>query len=577
MKYSMYRRLIASILVALPFLFLVCILIGSIFIWTHDYEHMIHQAIRFAQRSDLEKMIRSQFFSVEKFKLIRKILIGIITICSFACFYFYKNYNFFRSVIDCNLLSVAMFFSKLKIIALEFNRQHKWFLMLLFGFVLFRSVYYAMVGDIQYDEAWNFNYFLDPSFINSIIAYNNYPLHNLITWLFVKLMGSSVFVMRVPILFVGLLTIYCFMLFTKIYFKQDKLALVVGSIFACLPVTIYYMLRARGVILEVYFTLVVFALLLQFKEKNFTLNRILVLGFLNGLGTYSMLSHVYFIAFSSLGLVFFIKDKWQFAVYYAIASTAFSALFLLPIVLGTGISLGLAAAYDSLPLHFEQLVSTCKTYSFFFTSSSILLPFLLILMLLGTIVYREQNKPLKGILFSLLILSSLVFVPLITGISPPARAMAFIIIPLLFVFSIFISSFILKIPGKPLYVILLLVTISLSYILHTSHLLNWSKRLDANVKKLSVVMQSNAIQTIYNTTESFNYFVPGLEYYYRIRHIPFRYETSLQSSSRYSIKNIKQQACIVIRKSERINLPIGKYYPIFSSEDFVVLKQRFSN
>ncbi|KXK43870.1 MAG: hypothetical protein UZ11_BCD004000430 [Bacteroidetes bacterium OLB11] len=70
--------------------------------------------------------------------------------------------------------------------------------------ILTRSFYFANSYYIQYDEAWNYNYFLAHNPVYTIFAYNNYPLHNLVSSFFLTFLPANTVVLRLPSILIGI-------------------------------------------------------------------------------------------------------------------------------------------------------------------------------------------------------------------------------------------------------------------------------------------------------------------------------------------------------------------------------------
>ncbi|MBK8144082.1 MAG: hypothetical protein IPK62_03275 [Bacteroidetes bacterium] len=341
--------------------------------------------------------------------------------------------------------------------------------------------------------------------------------------------------MRLPSIIAGILT--CLLVFVTIkkLFHNEWLALCSMLLFACLPISVFYMLYARGVLFEMFFSLLICYFLFTRAPGKLTMRQIIFLAMLNALATYSMLSHVYFIGLSALFLLIYklmygprqIKEL----IWYLVLSIGFSLLLLLPMAFGTGLSSGLQASVGNasyLVLH--MLPYHC--YSDFMTGAWFLF-YLLIASNVLLLFRRASSNRSILILANLVLLASPWIIRLATGIFPPERGLAFLcIIP--------ISSFAMllevsRIRKDFLLMGTLLIISVLSYVTYYHTKLNWSKELDAQVCKLARTLLSKEDVSIYSSTSKFNYFVPGVQYYYSLSGRPFNYSTNDTGSSRYRL------------------------------------------
>ncbi len=511
-----------------------------------QYDTLVQTILDGLHRQDLYTILTTKFFTPTKYEQV-KMLASIGSGLSFLMMLglWYKREKAIHAL-TCFVQDMAKAWQGFKkTFQFQTKTNRKLFYILLF-FIFARSIYYATAYFIQFDEAWNYNIFLHQHLFYSVVAYNNYPLHNLVTWFFVHGFPNSLLAMRMPSILIGICNCVLVFCIVKKLLVNEISALFAMIIFACLPVSVFYMLYARGVLFEVFFALLVIYFIIQFVEKGFSLKFIFYLALLNALGTYSMLSHPYFILMSGIGIFFILLfqkkgRQLKYSVFYVLLSIACSALLLLPMYLGTGFSLGLEAAMSHSRFLSLHHVLPFHCYSDFITGS----PYTFYALFFVNICFVWYGKTNAERIFyiaclNLFLLSSVFIIPLFTHTYAVERAYSFlVIVP---VMSIGMLFHILSLQWK--YVLGLSSVVVLSILSHTHDYLNWSKQLDKEVRQLSELYIAHQITEVYNTHTNYYYFVPGIEYYLNVQHQSMLYTTSLQSSKRYKA-NGASKPCIV--------------------------------
>ncbi len=511
-----------------------------------QYDTLVQTILDGLHRQDLYTILMTQFFTPTKYEQV-KMLASIGSGFSFLMMLglWYKRENGIHAL-TCFVQDIAKARQGFKkTFQFQTKTNRKLFYILLF-FIFVRSIYYATTYFIQFDEAWNYNIFLHQHLFYSVVAYNNYPLHNLVTWFFVQAFPSSLLAMRMPSILIGICNCVLVFCIVKKLLANEISALFAMLIFACLPVSVFYMLYARGVLFEVFFALLVIYFIVQFLDKGFSLKSVFYLALLNALGTYSMLSHPYFILMSGIGIFCILLyqkkgSQIKYSVLYVLLSLVCSAFLLLPMYLGTGFSLGLEAAmshsrflslHHAIPFHCYSDLITGSPYTFY----------VLIFANICFVWYGKKNAEciFYIAILNLFLLGSVFIIPFITYTYAVERAYSFlVIVP---VMSIGMLFHFLSLQWK--YVIGLSIVIVLSILSHKHDYLNWSKQLDKEVRQLSELYIAHHITEVYNMHTNYYYFVPGIEYYLNVQHQSMSYTTSLQSSKRYEANGVSKP-CIV--------------------------------
>jgi hypothetical protein len=287
-------------------------------------------------------------------------------------------------------------------------------------------------------------------------------------------------------------------------------------VFSSLPIVIEYMLRSRGVIFEIFFTIIVFYFLISYLSGKITLNKVLFLSFLNALGTFSMLSHAYFIFFSSFSFLLVLlvqkrKKELKFVFIYGFFSIVFSLILLLPMILGTGVLLGINAGMSHsnfLALHYLNAFECYSTFLFGYRY------LIFIYVLIGSFLLFNKNPQIKVIaIFNLCFVASVFLIPLFTKTNPPERTMGMLIVlPITFM-----PYCIIILKQNWIIFLSLLYCLCLNYFIFSISEFVWSKKLDNYVLAVSKKLIANRIHKITNKTEYFNYFIPGVTYNYLLQ------------------------------------------------------------
>ena len=579
MKLSILHKSVRLLSIALPIGVVLFLAAVTVYFFSHSYASFIQAVLASIQRPDLETVIRTHYFSLEKFNRMRWcLLISVVfsTAILLALYRYKKEYN---HLIDRIIRSVSNYLNSIQRILLSFSKTGRIALALLLFILLCRSIYMATTFYIQYDEAWNYNLFLDKQLFYSIGAYNNYPLHNIVSWCLVHLLGSSVVVLRLTSILSGLFCTFVVALCVQHFVKNEKLALLAAALFCCLPVSLFYMLYARGVLLEMAVALLVSFLILHYSNIGFTLKRVLFVSVLNAIGTYSMLSHPYFIVGSFAALLLYSllyeQKNCLLVLAYGFFSLMFSGSMLIPMMLGTGLSPVIAVLSHHQAIQLNDIIRYVERVSFFITGFSTSFYFLF-LFSIGLLVYffRKNNLLCLLSLFNCSWLLLPVFIPLLTNVYPPERALSFLVlVPLnsaVLFFYYLDKMHLVRFMVYPLSLFSLWV---FSYNTYTHPFLNWSRELDKQVMDVAMVLKQNHITRVYNDSREFDYFIPGIEFYFKQHHRPIEFSSSSISSTRYASTIDATIQCVVLSKQSTAAYSPGDSL-IYESGDIMIYKRK---
>jgi hypothetical protein len=542
-NFKLYR-----IIYGLGFLFLVSVSCTVIITHILNYNQLINFILNEINRKDLYIIITEKYFSETKFIVIKKIFIGISLVSFVGMFFYFKHRSAVLKFLELIIKKLQTRFCNFIFSASKNNPIINKLIIISLLSIFARSIYYAIDFDIQFDEAWNYNYFLHNNIIYSFFVYNNYPLHNIVTWLFLKVLPDNTFTIRLPSILVGLLCCLTVFVVIKKFFKNQWIALGSMLVFSSLPIVIEYMLRSRGVIFEVFFILIIFYFLTTYLSEKITFNRILFLSFLNALGTFSMLSHAYFILFSSLGffLVLLVEKRnkeLKYVCFYGLLSIVFSLILLLPMLLGTGVLLGINAGISHsnfLALHYLNAFECYSTFLFGYRYFIIAYIFIIAFLLFN------KDKQLKVIaLFNICFVSAVFLIPLFTKTTPPERTMGMLIILPITLIPLLITF----LKQNWIFAIAVSYCMFLNYSICSNSEFIWSKKLDNYVLIVSKQLLVNHIHKITSKTDLFNYFIPGVTYNYFLQNQKLEIITNNINSTRYC-KQETNFECVVTNKND---------------------------
>jgi hypothetical protein len=375
-------RVIAKILFTSLIILLLGFILVLIMIRMTDYQALVNFVLKQLHRPELVSIIRQQYFTIEKFSLLQNIAAYIIPILVIGIILL-----LFKSK---RIISSLSAFSK---IVIDEKRNHAELLrnapmshsILLIGlsvFAVFRFAWMNHQYPIQYDEAWNYNYFLHGSFFNSLVAYNNYPLHNLITYPIVQLLGEDVWVLRLPSLLFAIATMYALYIVVQQLFSYKALSVLSSLIFITLPAVVYYSFYARGVMIHLFFAVWICFYTIRLIEEKFSLSKMMFVALLHSFALWSMLSHVYFmgVIFLFAIVVSIMQSSFRYltqSMFILVLSALISTIIFLPMILGSGIRLGTHAALhagNQTTLHYAPF----ENYSLFIVGNRFLLYGLLV-------------------------------------------------------------------------------------------------------------------------------------------------------------------------------------------------------
>lgn len=564
------------------FLLLVALVIMGGFVWllNTSYENIITLALDQLNRPDMRAVLKQQYFSEANFLRLRRaglslifILVALIGVGVLKRQKIITGVHTLLQRIKSLIYAVAN-----SVRGSSKNTQILFAVLLLL--LLVRSVYYALTFYPQYDECWNYNYFLSTNIVSSAFAYNNYPLHNILTCGFLSLLPDNTFNMRIPNVILGLLNTVLIFALAKRIFTKEIFALIASAIFTVLPTVVFYMLFARGIMLALSFVIVIFYFLYVRNFKNCTHADWAIIILSGALGCYAMISFPVYLmlVFSLAGTKLLIEKKWNILSQLALVALGTAVLVLIfytPMLLGTGLNFAAPSGYFIEEINWNAFIDKANFVSRnqigFYTGAYIFLALNLVLL------FVSKRRTL--IVFNIVLLLIPFFVPLLFTAYLPARAVSFQALAYLFTIVITLEIFSKK-TNYTLTAALAIVTIAgFNYVSVTHTFFTWSARQDKGVAQIARIFQQENITDYYDKSQAFQYFVPGILYHHKIKNRAISFYTADKNSSRFTPVDEYQGNTFVVQKAKFITGPDKEILYEYTDEDraFVIYRETYIN
>jgi len=513
-------------------LFLAFIL-GVAWFMTLSYDFLIEFAIQELQRPDLKEALEQRFFTNQKFLNLQRASYSIIPVGLAVLGYFIvKRKMIVRGVYD--ILRKIYYYSNLFVEGVfKSNSKIKILFVSLLLLVLIRSVYYALYFYPQYDECWNYNYFLSNNFFTTFFAYNNYPLHNILSYGTLSLLPDSTFSMRLPNIFLGLLNMVLIYYLILRIFKNEKIALASSAIFSVLPTIVFYFLFARGVMLAITFSILLLFFFLTKNIERWTKADIFLVAILGALGNFSMISFPIFLlaifAFTIFHSLYQGKGQTLRKLgYTALWLSVFTSLLYLPMFFGTSFELALHSQYTQQAFSWELFwlkTGIVSKDQIGFTNGAFIFIGINFLLL-----FFSNRKRIIGLSLLLILIP---FALALASILIPARSIGFQILGYLFTLIVLLELCLKSMNTRVFTAISLLLIIAWNYKSTHHTFFDWSSRPDRGAYELAKVFQENNISSFYDIEGKYHYFVPSLLYHHKLKGKEIKYYTSNTNSARY--------------------------------------------
>ena len=546
----------------------VCILFLS-----SSYESLIRLMIEVSKKPYLESVLRTQIFTNAKYLLIKNVCIAMLAVVPVCAVLLLRYQHYITSRLQFVLYSVMYTWKKVKLVYSRNTRTQNITIILLLGIIAAKSLYYITQYDLQYDEMWSYNYFTVQPFYYSFFVNSNYPLYEIITGLFKYLPFEMKVNIRLPVLIAGLLACIVLYVCLRAYFKNHLAAVGGMIVFACMPVSTFYMLYARGVMLALLFAIISIFSILFWLRNNSVTAYLVIYALASAAGVYAMPTNAYVCVplFLLVLLICLIKHRRHIKNIIAANVTAglLSLLAYLPIIAGSGISFLYNAAVDTTSARpaINDILTYHASASLFFTGYTAGLLLLMAVVFLLLLLNRQlhQHLALLTLVCCLYFLPAIIYI--FQNVQLPMRSLAFVglLIPLLYSLGIFLL--VKKISGRLMFSLIIISGTGAAYISHEHHYLNWSRNLDTQAKQLAHLFIHHHIVSCYDNSKGTDFFYdyPALEYYYKINRKEFALTVADKGSLRYKpFVMTDKYDCVISRINDTISAE--SYHEIYRDE-----------
>lgn len=554
------------------FILLIFLAIFGGFVWflLSSYDTIIDFAAQQLKRPDLKNILTTKYFTPEKYKSLKAIGRIAIHLSGLLVALLCVKRKIIISFIDTILIVLKKRVSNFIFAIKNSNSQIKIGLGVLLLLVLARSIYYALHFYPNYDECWNYNYFLSNQPFTTLVAYNNYPLHNLISYAFLTVLPDNTFVMRLPNIILGLGNLLLVFVIAKKLFQNEKIALAAAAVFSVLPTVVFYMLFARGIMLSLFFAIILFYYFFVKTAKEWSTPDTILIIIAGGLGCYSMISFPIFIIvlFAVFIVKYAVQKNWFFAKKLIISGAGillFTAFLYAPFLLGSGVDLAINSSCSQ-RISFDGLIEKAAFVSRnqigFYSGAYLFLAISIILL------FIHKRKTL--IVFNLILLLLPFLLSFFIKTQLPARALSFQILAYLFTLVILLE-YLLKYTNRYIFIGGSIFILAFWNYTSTNHtFFDWSARPDKETYKIAQILKQENIKTYYDQSGNFQYFVPGILYHSKLNKNNTRFFSSNKKSARYIASEDYKGNCFVEQKENFTKNENRKI--LFQTEEFILYR-----
>ncbi len=543
------------------------------------YEPLLQWILTTTQKPYLEDTLRKSVLTPAKFRTLRMVAAILLFIIPAAATLLLMYSRQLVRIIRFVRKSMAGGFGSVRNVFAQNSRSQNIAVLTVLCMVTTRSLYYLIFYPLQYDEMWSYNYFTAQPFYYPFVVSSNYPLYEVCTGLFKWLPFGMKVNIRLPGLIAGIAS--CVLLYAclRAYLHHHYAALAGMVLFACMPVSTFYMLYARGVMFSLLFAILALFCLLFWICQPHRYSYLVLYVLAAAAGMYAMPTQIYLlVVLFIISLVICLRhfpSHSRYLVYAHLAAATGSLLLYAPLMAGSGISLLLSSAVNQTgnTLSWSDIFQYNAGVSFFFTGYGTGLLILVLLLLVTIVFYRQQESRLLGWFCGCLLLLPLL-ISAMQNVTIPPRALAFtgLIVPLSF--AVFIATF--KTIRKS-YLIMSIIAVAgtgSAVISHHHPFLNWSLQQDKRAEEIFNLFVQHHVTTCYDHSAGSNFFYyhPALEYYYRLEDRTFVLFTNAANSLRYKpLSKSDHYDCIVYHLHDTVDTIHYREWYRNEEEDFKIL------
>ncbi|MEP6749400.1 MAG: hypothetical protein ABJB86_16815, partial [Bacteroidota bacterium] len=414
----------------------------------------------------------------------------------------------------------------------------------LMGISIFFLIYRMLTTYLNYDEMWSYNYYTANHFFYSFFTYSSYPLFEMTTHFFKMLPFPMKINLRLSPFIFGIASFFILYACLKRYFNSHFIAMAGLAAFAFMPLTVMFMVNARGVMHELLFAIAgIFSFL--FWLNNPDQKKYMAIYFLAGIGgLYSMTTHILFLFFMLItGLFYLIKRNKALVWFFIRTNFLIVAGFIIiyaPIFITTGTAI-FGNVVKSTPSYYVIIKSMPNVlYNIFadyagYSSAGIII-FITAVMVAPFLKNKLPENYRVLLIFAVGLPSSTVFFYLITGFPYAGRSLAFgaLSVPLLTCLFVQIAEpFLAKHNAWKKRIGYSAAGLALLLDLYSFSVVYPYDKMVADVSRLLI---NNKIASCYDNSSAvtyFYYYYPGIEYYYRVENKTIEFSLSAKNSMRY--------------------------------------------
>ncbi len=544
---------------------------------------LINFIVQASAKPYLLNILQQQIITPQKFKLLKAACYALLAfdVVMVAMLYRYRNgvirgLGFLRHCVLSGLGSIWAVFR-------QGSKKSNIAFLLLLTVIIARALYYIFHFELQYDEMWSYNYFTARPFYFAMFSYNNYPLYELSTQLFKWLPFSMKFNLRLPVFLAGIAACVTIYACIKQYTGHALTALAAMALFACMPVTTFYMLYARGVMFGLLFSVVsIFCILWMFNGNN-PKKYIVLFVLANIVGLYSMPTHLYGWAIQIVcAVAYSVKYNRSLVKPFMVCNLlvlVISFMCWLPIIAGSGISFLLNTATNSALVGsaIPDIIFYNKGISIFFTGGA----YGLLVMVSVTVFLLAASKKIYGqnvflVAFMLLLFGLPTAIYVVQHNAIPERSIPFIglLIPMCFCWIVY--AFTNNTTLLAQYVFIGIFFIAGCLVSNSHSFMRWSEEQDNKAITITTLLMQHHVKTCYDnaTGSQFFYYYPALEYYYAQHKLAITVNIATRNSQRYKpLLSTDDYDCIIVPISSSARSIATGYTPIYKDDEdgFVIM------
>ena len=544
---------------------------------------LINFIVQASAKPYLLNILQQQIITPQKFKLLKAACYALLAIdvVLVAMLYRYRRVVlrwlvFLRHCVSSGAGSIAAVFKRS-------SKKNNLAFAILLAVITARALYYIFHFELQYDEMWSYNYFTARPFYFAMLSYNNYPLYELSTQLFKWLPFSMKFNLRLPVFLAGITACIIIYACIKQYTGHALTALAAMALFACMPVTTFYMLYARGVMFGLLFSIVsMFSILYMFTGNN-PKKYMLLFALANIAGMYSMPTHLYLWAIQIVcAAVYSIKYNRSLLKPFMVCNLLVLMLSLvcwLPIIAGSGISFLLNTATNSALVGsaIPDIIFYNKGISTFFTGEAyglLVMVGVTVFLLAASKKINSQNVFLVAFMLLLFGLPTAIYVVQHNAI--PERSIPFIGLLMPMCFCWLVYTFKNNLPQFVQYVFIALLFVAGCFISNSHSFMRWSEVQDKKAITITILLMQHHVKTCYDnsTASQFFYYYPALEYYYAQHKLAITVNMATRNSQRYKpLLPTDDFDCIIVPANASTPSIDTRYKSIYKDDEdgFVIM------